>query len=77
MEWKLTDKDELIVNMEFKHGVLFAQTVSRMRYLKENQLAEVHALVSSMWESKRAAARQQKTQEAQRYKANPTEADLY
>ena len=77
MEWKLTDKDELVVNMEYKHGVLFAQTVSRMRYLKEAQLSEVHSLVSGMWDSKRQAAREAKQKEANSYKASPSESDLY
>ena len=75
MEWKLIEKDELVVNMEYKHGVLFAQTISRMRYLKEAQLIEIHKLVSGMWESKREAVRQAKNKEIPN--TNPTEHDLY
>jgi len=75
MEWK--PNEDLSVNMEYKHGVLFAQTVSRMRYLKEAQLIEVHKIVSDMWETKREKARQEKQQEANKYKASPSEADLY
>ena len=75
MEWK--PDETLSVNMEYKHGVLFAQTVSRMRYLKEVQLQEVHRIVSDMWETKRQKAREQKQAEARSYKASPSESDLY
>lgn len=57
MEW--TTK-ELTVNMEYDHGVLFAQTVSRMRYLKQAQLKEVHRIVTDMWEVKNSARQRAK-----------------
>ena len=62
MEWQ--PNESLSVNMEYKHGVLFAQTVSRMRYLKEVQLQEVHRIVSDMWKTKREKDRAAKTQAA-------------
>ena len=58
MEWK--PNEDLSCNMEYKHGVLFAQTVSRMRYLKEVQLQEVHRIVSDMWKTKREKDRDAK-----------------
>ena len=63
MEWK--PNEDLSINMEYKHGVLFAQTVSRMRYLKEVQLLEVHRIVSDMWETKRRVAREEKQKQEQ------------
>jgi len=67
MNWKT----ELEVNGEYNHSALFMLTVSRMRYLKEAQLKQVYDLVTGLWETKREAARREKTE------ANPTTNDLF
>lgn len=46
MKFEIKDLD---LNLETEHSALFAQSISRMRFLKTEQLKEIHRIVSDMW----------------------------
>lgn len=48
MKFEIKDLD---LNMETEHSALFAQSIARMRFLKTEQLKELHNIVSDMWKT--------------------------